>query len=306
MFNVVWTGTVFAYLRPFVESQMANSDARFRFVANACPPDQVALMAEFAVAHPGRVVEVLEVSSDVMITHGAALDRVRELRDDGEWFALIDSDILARGPFLPEFLAHLDRGVDVVSSARGIWSESDVIPEGHVGVDGQYFYNRDGFVFGGPHFTIYRRAAVDATAKRWGIGFGSGGPDIPDATVEWLKEGGLSYWIYDTGKVMNALIQLDGGTLVHEEHPMLMHIGGVSHYLSPPESAGSAPGQAVFPDWAGWDSGRLEVAKFCAAVLMALVDGQPAPEVPSGLDPAMAAKLADVRGALVDMVARYG
>lgn len=306
VFNIVWTGTVFTYLRPFVETQLAHTDARFRFVVNACPPEQIALMEAFAAQRPDRIVEVLEVSSDVMITHGAALDRVRTQRDDGEWFALIDSDILVKGPFLGDFVAKLDAGVDVVSSARGIWSETDVIPDGHVGVDGQYFFNADGFVFGGPHFAIYRRAVVDATADRWDIGFGSGGPDIPAPAVNRLEEGNLRYWIYDTAKVMNALIQLDGGTLIHEEHPMLLHIGGVSHYLSPPESIGSAKDQAIHPEWAAWDSDRLEVAQFCAAVLMAMVDGGEPAAVPSGVEPAIASKLGVVRAALIEMVERYG
>ena len=45
VFNVVWTGTVFPFLQYFVASQIAQSEARFRFVANGCPPDPPALPA---------------------------------------------------------------------------------------------------------------------------------------------------------------------------------------------------------------------------------------------------------------------
>ena len=72
------------------------------------------------------------------------------------------------------------------------------------------------------------------------------------------------------------------------------------------ESAGAAKGQAVYPDWAQWDSGRLEVAQFCAAVLMALVEGGVAPAVPVGVEAETAKKLQTVRSALIDMIERYG
>ncbi|MEZ5178286.1 MAG: hypothetical protein R2746_08375 [Acidimicrobiales bacterium] len=102
-FNVVWTGDVFTYLHPFVSSQLAWSRARFRFVANGCPPEQVAAMEAYRARHPDRVVEVMDVSPEVMVAHGVALDRVRAQRDDGEHFCLIDPDIKAGGPWLDEF-----------------------------------------------------------------------------------------------------------------------------------------------------------------------------------------------------------
>ena len=75
VFNIVWTGSVFPYLRHFVASQIRYSGARFRFVANGCPPDQVQLMEEFVASTHGRVLEVF-VSSTTMSRHGAALDAV--------------------------------------------------------------------------------------------------------------------------------------------------------------------------------------------------------------------------------------
>src|SRR5437016_2019816 len=95
VFNVVWTGTVFTYLRYFVASQLAQSAARFRLIANGCPPEQVDLLERFAARHPDRVVDVIDISSDTIIAHGVALDRVRALRDDGAYFCLIDPDIKA-------------------------------------------------------------------------------------------------------------------------------------------------------------------------------------------------------------------
>jgi hypothetical protein len=73
VFNIVWAGSVFPYLRHFVGSQLRHSDARFRFVANGCAPDQMRLMEEFAAANAPRVIEVF-VSSESMERHGTALE----------------------------------------------------------------------------------------------------------------------------------------------------------------------------------------------------------------------------------------
>src|SRR5690606_13602930 len=109
VFNIVWTGSVFPYLRWFTASLLHHGAARFRFVANGCPPDQIDLMEEFAAAHAERVVEGF-VSSMSMERPGDALDAVFAARDDGDHFCFLDPDILAEGPFLRELLAAIDDG----------------------------------------------------------------------------------------------------------------------------------------------------------------------------------------------------
>lgn len=311
VFNVVWTGRVFDQLQYFVASQMHHSTARFRFIANACPADQIAAMERFAEAHDGRVVEVIDISSEKMVRHGDALDEVLRARDDGEFFSLIDPDIVARKPFLPQF-HHLLLSHDAVTSGREVWSDHNVRPAEHPGVNGEYFFDQDGFVFGSPHFAIYRRAALTDTIDRWGVGFSSAGNDLSDAVRERLEEVGRSYWVYDTGKIVNILFQTDDHTLVHSEHPDLMHIGGVSHYLAPPSSAPAArnrpPVWGEGPDW-GQHEGmahRFEVARYTAHLLRELCEGREAPASPEPVEPDLAKRLNAVRTALIELIARYG
>ena len=301
VFNVVWTGTVFDHLRYFVASQMAHSAARFRFVANACPAEQIDAMESFAAEHPGRVVEVLEVSRDTMVRHGDALDEVLRARDDGPYFAFIDPDILVQGPFLDRF-AELLQDADAVTSGKEVWSDHNVRPADHPGVNGEYFFDQDGYVFGSPHFAIYHRGPLLETTERWGVGFSSAGNDIsPEARAQLVA--------CDTAKIVNILLQGDGGKLVHQEDPALLHIGSVSLYISPPSTAPAAKGRAGWgEDW-GQQAGmatRFEVARFTAEVLDAVCAGRPAPDLPSGVDAAIAPRLRMVRNALIDLVATYG
>ncbi len=306
VFNIVWTGSVFPYLRYFVASQIAQSGARFRFVANGCPPDQIELMDAFARAHPDRVVEVLDVSPEI-VAHGVALDRVRAIRDDGPYFCLIDPDIKANGPFVPEFAALLDEGAAAVTSGKEVWSDDNLVPVGNVGVAGEHFFDRSGFVFGSPHLALYDRAVLDDTTGRWGVGLGSAGPDLTDAAQAQMIALGLDYKVYDTGKIVNALLQADGHRLVHRDLAQLVHIGGMSHYLSPPGGYIKLENGEEAPDFARWGlNDRYHVTKFTAHTLKELVAGRATPAIPEGTDPAMGQKLAVVQREMTELFVTYG
>jgi hypothetical protein len=306
VFNVVITGKVFTYLRYFVASQVAQSKARFRFVANGCAPDQIPLMEAFAARLPDRVVEVAVVSED-MVRHGTALDSILRTREDGDFFCFIDPDIYAQGHFVADFAQQLDGAWAGVTSGRGVWRDDDVLPPGQRGVSGEYFYAPDGFLFGSPHFAMYERRPLDETIERWSIGFGTAGPELSEQATRYLDETNRRYMLYDTGKLMNIFLQAEGWQLCHFEHPNLMHIGGLSHYLSPPEGGGGAEELGWRPEdgpWA-WPLTRLEVAHYTAMVLRMLTEGRPAPDLPDDVDPVLAPRLEMVRSALINMVATY-
>ena len=306
VFNVVWTGTVFSDLRHFTDSLIDHSGARFRYVANGCPPDQVELMADAAGASGGRIVEALVVSTDDMLRHGDALDLVRTWRDDGDFFCLMDPDILATGPFLARFHERLAHN-DVVTSGTEVWSADNLVPQGHLGVAGEHFFDRDGYVFGSPHMAIYRAGPLAETTARWGVGFGSGGAGLSDKTRSQLATAEREFLMYDTGKIVNILLQEDGFRLEHFDHPALVHIGGMAHYLSPPAYIEGHGGEPE-PDWSEWKGmeARYAVARYTAGMLRALSAGRPAPPAPEGLDPDMEARLTLVRREISTLINRYG
>ena len=305
VFNIVWTGSVFGYLRYFVASQIRHSGARFRFVLNGCVPGQAEMMERFAQRFPDRVVEIYHFSDD-MLAHGVALDAVFRTRDDGDYFCLIDSDIKARAPFVAPFAQALRSGCDGVTSGRGVWNDDVVVPRGHLGVPGECFYSPDGYLFGSPHFGMYRRAALTETMERWGVGFGSAGREIPAAAAAAIEAAGHRYWIYDTGKILNILFQEGGHRLCHFEHDSLVHVGGMSHYLSPPEHHGKPGSANEEPDqkWP-WPAARLEVARYSAALLRDLCAYRPPPPMPPGLPDDLAQRLRVVRDELIDLVHTY-
>ena len=303
VFNVVWTKTVFDHLHPFVTSQLEQSEARFRFVANGCPPEQIAAMERYAQRWGGRVVEVLDVSPEEMVAHGIALDRVRACRDDGPLFALIDPDIKANAPFVTDLLIHLEGAVGVTSGTE-LWTSDNVVPEGAVGVGGRHFFTPSGFVVGSPHLAVYRRDALEATSARWDVGIGSAGPEVSEEGKQALRDVGLEYLVYDTGKLVNAFLQVDGGRVVHHDLDQLVHIGGMSDFLGPRATKLDEDGNVV-PHWQGEQpvETRYAVASYAAAVLAALDAGEPPPPLPEATSLDVHERLAVARRELSDRVA---
>lgn len=307
VFNIVVTGRVFWHLRFFVCSLVHNSDARFRLVANGCAPETLRLMEDYATAHRGRVVEIMDVSPGAMAAHGVALDAVRRSRDDGELFCFVDTDIKARAPFLHAYFELLSSH-SAVTSGKQVWVDDHVVPDTHLGLglDGRHFFHPNGFIYGCPHFAMYRRDHLDETCARWGIGLGSAGPDLSDEARGQLAAIGHDYKIYDTGKIVNILLQVDGRSLRHVDPDELIHIGGMAHFLSPPDP-GAAGGEVETPAWAAYHGmePRLAVTRYTAALLRGLVEHTPLPDLPPGLEPTMQDRLLFVRDEVIDLVERY-
>lgn len=306
VFNVVWTGDVFPYLRFFVESLLAKSEARFRYIANGCTPSSIKAMQSVQSKSPERIVEVVDVSPDAMVAHGVALDAVYPYDDGSEFFAFVDTDIWARAPFVSDLFDDLLSGgpVDAVTSGQEVWTESNVVPDNHPGVGGRHFYRSDGYVYGSPHLAVYRRRALDRTFADWGVGFGAASQaSIPEHAWDALVAEGHDYLVYDTAKIVNILLQTSGFKLEHREHDDLLHIGGLSHFVSPPEHLGreALSGEPSWTKFEGMEY-RAGVARYTAETLRALMAGQEAPAVPAEIAPTLSARMTVVRDAMIQMV----
>jgi hypothetical protein len=308
VFNIVWTGDVFEQLRPFVASLIAHSGARFRFVVNYCTSRSIEAMTAYAERYPDRIVEVLDITDDRMVGHGLALHRTLQRRDDGEFFCFVDADIAASGPFVSDFAQTL-RDYDILSSGAEVWTDDNVVPQNHlgVGIGGRHFYHPNGFVYGCPHLAMYRRAPLLDTMGRWNVHLGTRGDELDDSTAARLDEVGHRYLAYDTAKVVNILMQNDGYTLCHREHDSLTHIGGMSHYLSPP-GKDQRSGEVGEPTWTTYDGmeSRAGVARFTASMLQELLAGNAAPEIPRDIDDDLDGRLRRVHATLVDLIDNHG
>jgi hypothetical protein len=306
--NVVITPGTFRYLRLFTRSLLAQSELRVRLASNGCPPGELQLMRQFAADHGARV-EALELTSPTMVPHGVALDEIFAARDDGEYFSFVDSDVKAKRPFMQMFLAELSR-VDVVTSCSVAWSDDSILPAGAVDLAGRHAVGPDGFVYGSSYLAIYRRAVAERVRNSWGVTFRTYAHDkLAPRVQRRLVEMGRQFRLYDTAKVLNILLQGDGFGLTHVDNPALVHVGGISQYLSDPSVLGRDSGSLASDDvsvpwFAASGSGRQrwDFAQWAAATLRSIVDGESPPELPD--DPAQRQRAIEVRGELLDLAGR--
>jgi len=308
VFNIVITPGTFRYLQLFTRSLVVNSDARFRLVVNGCPPEELPALHALAAASGGRV-ETVQLSSPAMVPHGAALDEIYEAHDDGAYFCFMDSDVKAKRPFMSEFVELLDP-FDAVTSGNVAWSDDSILPTGSKDLAGRHAVGQDGFAYGSSYLAIYKRAAVARVRERWGVTFRAGAHDgLPRAAREQLVAMNRRFELYDTAKAFNILFQGDGFALTHVDNPALVHIGGISQYLSDPSVLGRGPGretstgdESELPWFATSGAGRdrWDFARWAAALLRTIVDGEPAPQLPTA--PIARERATAVQRELLDLV----
>jgi hypothetical protein len=294
VWNVIFTPGTFRYLVYFTRSLLAMADARVRVVANGCSHDEVQLMRAFTALH-GERAEVVEIPGATLVAHGVALNSLYDSYDDGEYFCFIDTDVKATDRFMPMLQDALD-DCAIVTSGKPAWTDDTTLPPGARDLAGRHFVDADGFVYGSSYTALYRRSAVDALRARWPVTFEAYAHGrLPQAVQDRLAAMGRQFDLYDTAKVCNILMQGEGQHVSYVDHRALFHIGGISQYVS--RAARPSPiaptGQAVV---------RWNFARWAAATLVALVDGDSPPE------PADEIALPSARATrheLEDLVARY-
>jgi hypothetical protein len=305
VFNVIVTPGTFRFLELFTHSLISRSDVRIRLVSNACTADEVELMQQFAARHHARV-DVFRLVSATMVPHGVALDEIYTAHDDGEYFAFVDSDVKAKRPFMRLFAEQLEH-FDVVTSGSVAWSDDSILPAGAVDLAGRHAVGPDGFVYGSSYLAIYRRAVAERVRDAWGVTFRTYSYDkLAPPVQRRLAEMGRRFRLYDTAKVLNILLQGDGFGLTHVDNPALVHIGGISQYLSDPSVLGRDSGSlanddASVPWFAASGAGRQrwDFAQWAAATLRTIGDGESPPELPE--DPAQRLRATEVQRELLDL-----
>jgi len=225
--NVIWTPNTVRRLEPFVDSLVDWSEhCRFRFVANGCPSDEVALLKKM-VARSDRLE--LEVLSGACRRHGDVLTDLQR-RETGRWFAMIDTDIYATSRYESHFVEAL-AGHDAVFSCSPIWGnqEYSVMPRGFQCMSGVYGRLWDGRVSGMTYCGVYDNAKLNECLESFGVDLRSRSwSQLPHRVQDLFLEHGLPVWHFDTAKVANLLLGITGGRLTNIQPSMLTHLGGIS------------------------------------------------------------------------------
>ena len=226
-FNIVYIPGSVRYLRLFALSLVDSADCSFRLVSNGCGPDEAHLLRDFCGRSPR--LEFLALPYDRMVSHGRALSCLQS-QERSAYFCFMDSDILATGQFLNEFVSLLAQHAGVFSCSP-VWctAEDQVLPATFQRMAGRYNWTEAGVCLGSSYFAIYDNRVLTSLFRSTGIDFRRYlWGELPLDHRSELSRMGLKMGLYDTGKAVNLLLLCRGHQLCFKESPALKHVGGIS------------------------------------------------------------------------------
>jgi hypothetical protein len=227
-FHVVFVPGTVQDLRIFIPSLAAwGGGCRFRLVSNGCSPAEEQQLQHLAALAP--CFEFYRLPGRGTWRHGRVLSFLQQ-RETSRYFAFLDSDIFAAGDFLRDLSAR-SGPVDALFSCPPVWIDDQLmtVQPGFKLAGGPCFQMADGFCIGGSYFAIYDNRLLDDCMKTYGIDLHPySWNEIPRALRERLEASGRKLMVYDTTKLVNILMNLDGHSCQHVTTPHLFHVGGVS------------------------------------------------------------------------------
>ncbi len=170
-----------------------------------------------------------------MASHGEVLTML--LRSEkSETFAFLDSDIFATGPFLAD-LAAIASESDAIFGCEPPWTNEPLrtLPQGHEVLFGYHRWLWNGLYTGLSFFAVYDRRLLNRIVSDTKITFRNYiWAEIPTPAQKRLESHDLRLGSYDTGKVVNILMEIDGHRLSHFDATNLGHLGGLSQAVRTP------------------------------------------------------------------------
>ncbi len=253
-FNIIFTPGTVAALRVFVLSLLHHTgpECTFRLVTNGCDDAEVAILRRFcAISDRLAFYRFIENRrSPLKISqHGTVLNHLITL-ETLPHFCFMDSDIFALGDFVAEIRPFLNTHA-ALFSCPPVWTiPSDrIAPSEHHVFGGPHTTTDAGVLLGGSYFCVYAIKPLRALMAQTGVTFHKyvrpGAMKHPrlksriKARIVFLRSPlwsqrtalqrlGVRADLYDTGKLINLLLQARGHTLKEVQLRTLRHLGGIS------------------------------------------------------------------------------
>ncbi len=201
---------------------------RFVLVSNGLARTELLELHRVAAGLPRTAVHV--IPEHTPLPHGIVLNRLfTDWREP--YFAFVDVDFFITGPVANQ-VHDAVQTADVVTAGYHLALEAD---QARDGFEGKRLVGPRGETLGVTFFAVYRTGPLREVMQRWRIGFERyDAPEfLPDAVRRLLWQKGYRGWAYDTAKVLNMLLLLDGRRIVHLDRPELQHVGGLAGMLLP-------------------------------------------------------------------------
>lgn len=230
-FNILFVSGTVRSLSPFIFSILdASPDCSVRLVSNGCRADEDRILASIASADSR--LSFCKIETKRALDHGVVLSMLQK-NETSPVFAFMDSDIFATSDFLDEFnWSPADSAA--VFSCPPAWSNAGLeqLPEGYGILSGVYSQLHDGFDVGSSFFAIYDNELLTRCMNDTGLTFKPYmWEQLPSSLQAELTAAGKRMAFYDTGKMLNIVLQLRyGAEIEFKRSNSLEHLGGISGF----------------------------------------------------------------------------
>jgi hypothetical protein len=244
----------------------------------------------------------------------------------------MDSDILVTGDFPGPFACGLSHQAGFFSGSSS-WckAQEQILPASFQNMFGRYHHTEQGTCLGSTYFAIYDNRILNQLIQTTGIDFRHyRWKDIPTQYQAQLAKLRLNKAFYDTGKLINLLLLVQGQSLAYEDLTLIQHIGGLSRINDGRSALSILRKSATSLRWqwrrlngslgkgaihsiqpeiqAGYKvfKRRTMVAAYFGQLLQALFERQPLPDPPAINDAEIEEKVTLATTAIVNLYQEVG
>lgn len=188
------------------------------------------MLQQLCAGNPRLAYQALP-TTHVML-HGDALNLL-QAQTQADYFCFMDSDIYATDEFMSTFGPLVDRYSGLFSGTPLRYPQAGLtLPKDKAFIAGPYTHTQDQLCLGTTFFAIYNNHVITEVRRATGIGFGKyRWEKIPTVYQTQLQALGLQHQLYDTAKLLNLFLHLQGHALHYQPCPALRHIEAVSRFI---------------------------------------------------------------------------
>lgn len=228
-FHIIYTPESVEYLIHFIPSLLENTIYRFCLVSNGCSPKERAVLKK--ITESNERLSYYCFPTNQMQIHGKVLNHLQAIHTE-TYFCFMDSDIFATAKF-PDLKQIMEKeNLTGLFAGMPLWVKESEYTFKPIfkGMLGTFNKMEDNICIGSTYFALYKNEDLNQIIQYYGVCFDEiTRNNLPADIQQKLQRLGYYQNSFDTGKVINLLLNKHNLHLKNIEIPALCHIGGTSY-----------------------------------------------------------------------------
>lgn len=228
-FHIIYTPESVKYLTHFIPSLLEYTTYNLCLVSNGCLPKERAILKK--ISETNKRLSYYCFPTNQMQIHGKVLTHL-QARCNEKYFCFMDSDIFATDIF-PDLQEKMkSERLSGMFTGMPLWVKKSeyIFKSNFKAMLGTFNQIENSVCIGSTYFAVYKNDDLNQIIQHYGICFDEiASISLPYNIQKELNKLGYFQTSFDTGKVINILLNKHNYNLQNIEIPELCHIGGTSY-----------------------------------------------------------------------------